>query len=112
MTPLPPAYGRAPTAWRRPGGRTSAHAIAAAKACGYTHVHWSPAGFLGDELPSERYSNRTLVDRAVRDLKDGDILLMHLGIWSRRDAFAPMLGELITRLKARDLCFATLPARG
>ena len=47
--------GKAPLPlFRAPGGKTSAQLRASAKACGYTHVGWSPAGFLGDELPSER----------------------------------------------------------
>jgi peptidoglycan/xylan/chitin deacetylase (PgdA/CDA1 family) len=98
--------------WRAPGGRTTPNALAAAQACGFRHVGWSPAGFLGDELPSETHGNRALVDQAVRSLKDGDILLMHLGIWSRKDPFAPMLDELLSRLKARGFCFATIPERG
>ena len=86
------------------------NALAAATACGYAHVGWSPAGFLGDELPSESYPNRKLVDAAVAKLRDGDVLMMHLGIWSRRDPFAPMLDELLTRLAARGFCFAPVPA--
>ncbi len=97
--------------WRAPGGRTTPKALSAARACGYTHVGWAPAGFLGDELPSERYPNRALVDTAVAKLRDGDIMMMHLGIWSRRDPYAPMLDELLTRLKARGFCFATLRER-
>jgi peptidoglycan/xylan/chitin deacetylase (PgdA/CDA1 family) len=98
--------------WRAPGGRTTPNALAAAKACGYRHVGWSPAGFLGDELPSETHSNRMLVEQAVRSVKDGDVLLMHLGIWSRKDPFPPMLDELLVRLKGRGFCFATLAGRG
>jgi len=97
--------------WRAPGGRTTPNALAAAAACGYRHVGWSPAGFLGDELSSETHPNRALVERAVRSLKDGDIVLMHLGIWSRKDPFAPMLDELLARLKGRGFCFATVPGR-
>jgi peptidoglycan/xylan/chitin deacetylase (PgdA/CDA1 family) len=42
-------------------------------------------------------------------VKAGDILLAHLGIWSRQDPWAPaVLEPLITGLKARGLCFATL----
>jgi peptidoglycan/xylan/chitin deacetylase (PgdA/CDA1 family) len=92
--------------WRAPGGRTTPNALAAAASCGYAHVGWSPSGFLGDELPSETHPNRKLVDAAVAKLKDGDVLMMHLGIWSRRDPFAPMLDELLTRLAARGFCFA------
>jgi peptidoglycan/xylan/chitin deacetylase (PgdA/CDA1 family) len=98
--------------WRAPGGRTTPNALAAAQGCGYRHVGWSPAGFLGDELPSQAHPNRTLVDRAVRTLRDGDVLMMHLGIWSRQDPFAPMLDELIVRLKARGFCFAPIAGRG
>jgi len=98
--------------WRAPGGRTTPNALAAARSCGYRHVGWSPAGFLGDELPSETHPNHALVDRAVRNVKDGDVLLMHLGIWSRKEPFAPMLDELLVRLEARGFCFATIPERG
>jgi peptidoglycan/xylan/chitin deacetylase (PgdA/CDA1 family) len=94
--------------WRAPGGFTTARARAAAQACGYAHVHWAPAGFLGDELPSDKYPNRQLLERALRDVKDGDVLMAHLGIWSRQEPFAPMLDPLIAGLKARGLCFRTL----
>ena len=97
--------------WRAPGGRTTPAALAAAKSCGYAHVGWAPAGFLGDELPSEKFPNKALVDAAVAKLGDGDIMMMHLGIWSRRDPYAPWLDELLTRLKARGFCFATLRER-
>ena len=95
--------------FRAPGGRTSPKLLAAAKACGYAHAGWSPAGFLGDELPSEKYSNKMLLDKALRDIKPGDILLMHLGIWSRKDVWATAdLEPLIVGLKAKGFCFATL----
>ena len=80
-----------------------------AKACGYAHVGWSPAGFLGDELPSERYSNAHLLAQALQRIRSGDILLAHLGIWSRKDAWAPaVLEPLIVGLKQRGFCFRTL----
>ena len=83
--------------------------LASAKACGYTHVGWSPAGFLGDELPSETFSNSTLLQKALRDVRSGDILLAHLGIWSRKDPWAPaVLEPLIVGLKERGFCFRTL----
>jgi peptidoglycan/xylan/chitin deacetylase (PgdA/CDA1 family) len=50
-----------------------------------------------------------LLDRALKNLKDGDILLMHTGIWSRKDPFAPMLDPLLEGLKAKGFCFATIP---
>ncbi|MGL4576007.1 MAG: polysaccharide deacetylase family protein [Burkholderiaceae bacterium] len=95
--------------WRAPGGYVHSASLAAAKQCGYTHVGWSPAGFLGDELSSEKFPNKQLLSNALRDLKDGDITVAHLGIWSRKDPWAPtVLEPLITGLKERGLCFATL----
>ena len=97
--------------FRAPGGKTSPALLAAAKACGWTHVGWSPAGFLGDELSSDRFPNATLLARALRDVRSGDILLAHLGIWSRQDPWAPaVLEPLIQGLKAKGHCFATLAA--
>jgi peptidoglycan/xylan/chitin deacetylase (PgdA/CDA1 family) len=95
--------------FRAPGGKTSPKLLAEAKACGWRHVPWSPAGFLGDELPSDRYPNAQLLQRALRDIRAGDILLAHLGIWSRQDAWAPaVLEPLVSGLKAKGFCFATL----
>jgi peptidoglycan/xylan/chitin deacetylase (PgdA/CDA1 family) len=95
--------------WRAPGGITTPETLRAAKACGYAHIHWSPAGFLGDELPSDRYPNRMLLDQALRSIRSGDILMAHLGIWSRSDPYAPMLDPLIAGLKASGFCFELLP---
>lgn len=95
--------------WRAPGGRTTPRALAFARACGYPrHIAWANAGFLGDELPSDTYPNHALLDRALRTIRANDILMMHLGIWSRTEPFYPMLEPLIVGLKARGLCFATL----
>ena len=95
--------------FRAPGGKTSPRLLAAAKACGYAHVGWAPAGFLGDELPSEKYSNQRLLDQALVSIRKGDILLAHLGIWSRQDPWAPaVLEPLIKGLKERGFCFRTL----
>ena len=95
--------------FRAPGGKTSPQLVAAARACGFAHVGWSPAGFLGDELPSESWPNVRLLEKALREVKGGDILVAHLGIWSRKDPWAPaVLEPLITGLKSRGLCFATL----
>jgi peptidoglycan/xylan/chitin deacetylase (PgdA/CDA1 family) len=64
---------------------------------------------LGDELPSERFSNAHLLQKALQNIRPGDILMAHLGIWSRQDPWAPaVLEPLIVGLKARGLCFATL----
>ncbi len=95
--------------FRAPGGKTSPRFLAATRACGWQHVGWSPAGFLGDELPSESHSNAALLARALRDVRAGDILLAHLGIWSRKDPWAPaVLEPLVTGLKAKGFCFRTL----
>lgn len=95
--------------FRAPGGKTSTRLLAAARACGFAHVGWSPAGFLGDELPSETYPNAALLQKALRDIRAGDILVAHLGIRSRKDPWAPaVLEPLIVGLKERGFCFATL----
>jgi peptidoglycan/xylan/chitin deacetylase (PgdA/CDA1 family) len=95
--------------FRAPGGKTSAQLLATAKSCGYAHVGWSAAGFLGDELASDKFSNAALLAKALRDIRSGDILMAHLGIWSRQDPWAPAaLEPLIVGLKARGFCFATL----
>lgn len=100
---------RMASVFRAPGGKTSPALLQAAEGCGWTHVGWSDAGFLGDELPSDKHPNATLLKRALRDVKEGDILLAHLGIWSRQDPWAPaVLEPLIVGLKQRGLCFATL----
>lgn len=99
--------------WRAPGGRTTPRALKFAAACGYPrHVHWSDAGFLGDELPSDRYPNEKLLKNALANIRPGNILMMHLGIWSRKDPFWPQLDPLLTGLKARGMCFATLTEKG
>lgn len=95
--------------WRAPGGRTAPQTLAWARQCGYRHVGWAQAGFLGDELDSDRYPNTALLTRALRDLRDGDIAMAHLGIWSRRDPWAPaVLEPLIEGLRRKGFCFATL----
>ena len=95
--------------FRAPGGKTSVKLLAAARACGFAHVGWAPEGFLGDELPSEKFSNEKLLAQSLATIKPGDILLAHLGIWSRKDPWAPAdLEPLIVGLKAKGFCFETL----
>lgn len=95
--------------FRAPGGKTSPALLKAARACGYVHVGWSPAGFLGDELPSETAPNTALLRQALGNIRSGDILLAHLGIWSRKDPWAPaVLEPLIEGLKQKGFCFRTL----
>jgi len=98
--------------WRAPGGYVTPNTRKWAAACGYAHVGWSAAGFLGDELPSETYPNSALLKRALANIKDGDVLMMHTGIHSRKDPFAPMLDPLIAGLKARGMCFGLVPESG
>ena len=46
---------------------------------------------------------------ALANIRAGDVLMAHLGIWSRQDPWAPaVLEPLIVGLKKRGLCFATL----
>jgi peptidoglycan/xylan/chitin deacetylase (PgdA/CDA1 family) len=95
--------------WRAPGGKVSPRTLAAGKACGYAHVGWAKAGFSGDELSSEAYPNAVLLKKALDGLRDGDIFMAHMGIWSRKDPWAPAnLEPLITGLKQKGFCFATL----
>ncbi len=101
--------------FRAPGGKTSPALLAAAQHCptpqgqGYRHVDWAPAGFLGDELPSGPHPNAMLLKKALQNIRQGDILMAHLGIWSRQDPWAPAdLEPLIVGLKAKGFCFDTL----
>lgn len=98
--------------WRAPGGKVSSNYIEMGHVCGYQHVGWSAAGFLGDELPSEKYSNKHLLDQALKNLRPGDIAMAHLGIWSRKDPWAPdVLEPLIIGLKMKGFCFDTILGR-
>lgn len=97
--------------WRAPGGKTTMRVLDYAKSCGYRHVGWADAGFLGDELSSETAPNNVLLKRALANLRDGDIVMAHLGIWSRKDPFWPMFDPLIAGLKDKGYCFATVPER-
>jgi hypothetical protein len=37
-------------------------------------------------------------------------MMMHLGIWSRKEPFVEVFEPLVTGLKAKGFCFATLAA--
>ncbi len=95
--------------WRAPGGKLTANTLRFAEACGFKHIAWSPAGFSGDELPSEKFPGDRLIANQLRNIKNGDILLWHLGIWSRKEPLYPQLDTLIVGLKKRGFCFATIP---
>lgn len=93
--------------FRAPLGRTSARLLAAAQACGWAHVPWTRA--LGDDWPVTRASNASLLQQALTQTRAGDVVLAHLGIWSRQPPLLPdALEPLIVGLKARGLCFAPL----
>ena len=98
--------------WRAPGGITTPNALAMAAACGLRHQGWTANGFWGDELDSAKHPNAELARRAIERTRDGEVVVMHWGIRSRRDPFAGVLEEVIVGLQARGLCFATLPAEG
>jgi peptidoglycan/xylan/chitin deacetylase (PgdA/CDA1 family) len=98
--------------WRAPGGRTTPNALRLAAACGLRHQGWPPRGFLGDELDSTARPNRALLASALSGLRDGDVMLMHWGVRSRREPFGLIFEDLLTGLQARGFCFATLPPGG
>lgn len=98
--------------WRAPGGRTTGQSLRWANDCGFpVHIGWDPAGYIGDDLPSEHFSNEALLKKALNNIKSGDIILMHLGIWSRKTPLAPILPSLIDGLKQRGFCF-DIPGAG
>jgi len=95
--------------WRAPGGKTTQQSIRWAGECGFPiHVAWTASGYLGDDLPSEAHPSAVLLRRALDRIGPGEVLLMHLGVWERREPAAPILEPLIRGLKARGLCFATI----
>jgi peptidoglycan/xylan/chitin deacetylase (PgdA/CDA1 family) len=95
--------------FRAPGGKTSPALLRAAQACGYEHVGWAASGFLGDELSSDRYPNAQLLRQSLQRIRPGDILMAHLGIWSRQDPWAPaVLEPLVQGLQQQGFCFRTL----
>ncbi len=84
--------------WRAPGGKTSTKLLATAEACGYKHAGWSPAGSIDNAVPSA----------LVKNIQQGDVLLAKLGGSSPAGWETTTLEPLITGLKERGLCFATL----
>jgi peptidoglycan/xylan/chitin deacetylase (PgdA/CDA1 family) len=98
--------------WRAPGGRTTPNALKLAAACGLRHQGWTARGFLGDELDSARSPNGALLAQALSRTRDGEVLIMHWGVRSRREPFGLIFEELVEGLQARGFCFETLPASG
>jgi len=98
--------------WRAPGGITTPNALAMAAACGLRHQGWTANGFWGDELDSAAHPNASLARRAIANTRDGEVVVLHWGVRSRREPFALVLEEVIAGLQARGFCFAPLPAQG
>lgn len=95
--------------WRAPGWRTTYQSMRFAASCGYPlYAGTDDAGYIRDDLPSEQVSNQQLLDRALKNLKGGDVITMHLGMQSRKEAAAPILKPLIRGLKEKGFCFAAL----
>jgi peptidoglycan/xylan/chitin deacetylase (PgdA/CDA1 family) len=98
--------------WRAPGGLTTPGALRMAEACGLRHQGWTRNGFLGDELDSAKYPNAALLRRNLASIRDGEVLVMHWGVRSRREPFGLVFEEMLVGLKQRGFCFAPLPEGG
>jgi peptidoglycan/xylan/chitin deacetylase (PgdA/CDA1 family) len=98
--------------WRAPGGIVTPSALRMAGACGLRHQGWTAHGFLGDELDSAASPNAALLRRNLAQIRDGEVLVMHWGVRSRREPFGLIFEQLVTGLLERGFCFATLPAEG
>ncbi|MBS7811720.1 polysaccharide deacetylase family protein [Roseococcus pinisoli] len=98
--------------WRAPGGIVTPGALRMAEACGLRHQGWTPNGFLGDELDSAAQPNGALLRRNLARIADGEVLIMHWGVRSRREPFGLIFEALVTGLLERGFCFATLPPAG
>jgi len=97
--------------WRAPGGKTTARVIEMARQAGFRHQGWTDAGYLGDDLPSDKYPNQALLKRAMRDIKSGDVLLLHWGIHDRADKFINVLDDLLAGLQDKGFHFDHLPMK-
>lgn len=97
--------------WRAPGGKTTTRVLEMAQRAGFRHQGWSEAGFLGDELPSDKYPNKELLQRALHNIKSGDVLLLHWGIRDRQDKFVNVLDDLLAGLLEKGFHFDYLPTR-
>lgn len=98
--------------WRAPGGIVTPSALRMAEACGLRHQGWTAHGFLGDELDSASSPNAALLRRNLAQIRDGEVLVMHWGVRSRREPFGLIFEALLTGLLERGFCFAPLTAEG
>ena len=95
--------------FRAPGGRVSTRLVAAAQACGYQHVAVPQVAFLPGGTPTAKGPTDQQVQQTVARVKPGDMVLAHLGAWSKEVPQMPVgLDALITGLKAQGFCFQTL----
>lgn len=95
--------------FRAPGGRLSPRLAAAAQACGYRHVGLNVVPFPKPGAPSARSSTPAQVDQVLARIRPGDLVLGHLGVWTRELPQMPAgLNELIDGLKAQGFCFRTV----
>jgi peptidoglycan/xylan/chitin deacetylase (PgdA/CDA1 family) len=97
--------------WRAPGGKTTKRVLDFAAQAGFHHQGWTEAGFLGDELPSDKYPNKELLKRALHNIRAGDVLLLHWGIRDREDKFVNVLDDLLAGLQDKGFTFEHLPAK-
>jgi hypothetical protein len=63
---------------------------------------------LGDELSTARYSDRKLIDLALKNTRNGDVLMAHLGSDLRKDSMLPVVDAVVVALKERGMCFVTM----
>ncbi len=95
--------------FRAPGGVISLGLLNAVRTCGYAHVGWAPTGALGGDEPNDNISNEDLLQQALRNTRNGDILMATLGAMSSEEPWAPtVLEPLIAGLRAQGFCFNTL----
>lgn len=96
-----------PKLYRVAAGKASPQLVVAASGCDWVNV--GAVVPVGDEVASRKVSNKQLLQRTLRDVRAGDVLLAHLSAGPRKEPWAPAnLEPLIEGLKARGLCFATL----
>jgi peptidoglycan-N-acetylmuramic acid deacetylase len=83
--------------FRAPGGKTSPALLQAAAAAAGPMWAGLPRAFWVMNCPATRFPNAALLEKALRHIRAGDVLVAHLGIWSRQDAWAPAVLEPLIR---------------
>ena len=82
----------------------------AAKA-GFHRQGWTEAGFPGDELPSGKYPDKELLNRALHNIQTGDVLLSHRGLRDHGNKFVNVLDELLAAQQDKGFHSEHLPAK-